>query len=76
MDSFIEHAGYAPSGYLDDKPMPALMKNEEFCRQFVPVSYTHLDVYKRQGKLLLFHFNLCIPLLSCIDLRAGIRGLS
>ena len=35
MDSFIEHAGYAPSGYLDDKPMPALMKNEEFCRQFV-----------------------------------------
>ena len=35
IDSFTEHAGYAPSGFLDDEPMPSLMKNEDFCRQFV-----------------------------------------
>lgn len=35
MDSFTDHAGYAPCGYLYDKPMPALMKNEDFRKQFV-----------------------------------------
>ena len=41
MDSFTDHAGYAPSGYLDDKPMAALMKNADFRRQFV---LTFLDM--------------------------------
>ena len=41
MDSFTEHAGYAPCGYLDDKPMTTLMKNEDFRRQFV---LTFLDM--------------------------------
>ena len=41
MDSFTEHAVYASSGYLDDKPMPALMKNADFRRQFV---LTFLDM--------------------------------
>lgn len=35
IDSFVEHAGYAPCGFLDDEPMPSLMKNENFRRQFV-----------------------------------------
>lgn len=35
IDSFVEHAGYAPSGFLDDAPMPSLMRNEDFRRQFV-----------------------------------------
>ncbi|MCI9681654.1 MAG: hypothetical protein HFI26_09735 [Lachnospiraceae bacterium] len=35
VDSFVEHAGYAPSGFLEDDPMPSLMKSEEFRRQFV-----------------------------------------
>ena len=35
MDSFTDHAVYAPSGYLDDRPMTTLMKNEDFRRQFV-----------------------------------------
>ena len=41
MDSFTDHAGYAPSGYLDDEPMAALMKNADFRRQFV---LTFLDM--------------------------------
>ena len=35
MDSFTDHAVYAASGYLNDEPMPALMENEDFRRQFV-----------------------------------------
>lgn len=35
IDSFTEHAGYAPCGFLEDDPMPSLMGNEEFRRQFV-----------------------------------------
>lgn len=35
IDSFVEHPGYSPSGFLEDAPMPNLMENEEFCRQFV-----------------------------------------
>lgn len=35
IDSFVEHAGYAPCGFLDDDPMPSLMGNEDFRRQFV-----------------------------------------
>lgn len=41
VDSFVEHAGYAPCGFLDDEPMTALMKNEDFRRQFV---LTFLDM--------------------------------
>lgn len=41
MDSFVDHAGYAPNGFLDDEPMPALMENEEFRQQFVT---TFLDM--------------------------------
>lgn len=35
IDSFVEHAGYTSSAFLDDTPMPSLMKNEDFRRQFV-----------------------------------------
>lgn len=35
IDSFTEHAGYAPCGFLEDDPMPSLMDNEDFRRQFV-----------------------------------------
>ena len=35
MDTFTEHAGYYPAGFLDTEPLPALMQNENFCRQFV-----------------------------------------
>lgn len=41
MDSFTGHAGYASCGFLDDKPMTTLMKNEDFRRQFV---LTFLDM--------------------------------
>ena len=41
MDSFVEHAGYAPSGFLDDDPMPNLMANAQFREQFV---LTFLDL--------------------------------
>lgn len=41
MDSFVDHAGYAPNGFLDDEPMPALMENEDFRKQFVT---TFLDM--------------------------------
>ena len=41
LDSFVEHAAYAPCGYLDDKPMTTLMKNGDFRRQFV---LTFLDL--------------------------------
>ena len=38
-------------------------------RSFVPVSYTHLDVYKRQGPM--------IPgIIQAVELSASIRGLS
>ena len=40
-DSFTGHAVYAALGFLDDEPMPALMKNEDFRRQFV---LTFLDL--------------------------------
>ena len=40
-DSFTSHAVYAALGFLDDEPMPALMKNEDFRRQFV---LTFLDL--------------------------------
>lgn len=35
IDSFTDHAVYAPCGFLDDAPMPSLMNNEDFRRQFV-----------------------------------------
>ena len=35
VDSFVEHPGYSPCGFLDDDPMPSLMKSGEFRRQFV-----------------------------------------
>jgi len=35
IDSFAEHAGYAPCGFLKDTPMPSLMKNADFRKQFV-----------------------------------------
>ena len=41
MDSFVKHAGYAPSGFLDDDPMPNLMANAQFREQFV---LTFLDL--------------------------------
>ena len=40
-DSFTGHAVYAALGFLDDEPMPALMENEDFRRQFV---LTFLDL--------------------------------
>lgn len=41
MDTFTEHAGYYPAGFLDTEPLPALMQNEDFRRQFV---LTFLDM--------------------------------
>lgn len=41
VDSFIDHAAYAQCGFLDDEPMPSLMKNEDFRKQFV---LTFLDM--------------------------------
>ena len=35
IDSFVEHPGYSSCGYLDDDPMPSLMGNEDFRKQFV-----------------------------------------
>lgn len=40
-DSFTGHASYASLGFLDDEPLPALMENEAFRRQFV---LTFLDL--------------------------------
>ena len=41
MDTFTEHAGYYPAGFLDTEPLPALMQNEDFRRRFV---LTFLDM--------------------------------
>ncbi len=35
IDSFVEHPGYSPCGFLDDAPMPSLMGNKDFRKQFV-----------------------------------------
>lgn len=35
IDSFTDHPGYSPCGFLDDDPMPSLMGNADFRRQFV-----------------------------------------
>lgn len=35
VDSFTEHPGYSSCGFLKDAPMPSLMENEDFRRQFV-----------------------------------------
>lgn len=40
-DSFTGHSAYSELGLLDDEPMPALMENEDFRRQFV---LTFLDM--------------------------------
>ena len=40
-DSFTGHSAYSELGLLDDAPMPALMENEDFRRQFV---LTFLDM--------------------------------
>ena len=40
-DSFTGHSAYSELGFLDDDPLPALMKNEDFRRQFV---LTFLDM--------------------------------
>ena len=41
MDAFTDHAGYYPAGLLDTEPLPGLMRNEDFRRQFVQ---TFLDM--------------------------------
>lgn len=41
MDAFTDHAGYYPAGLLDTEPLPNLMQNEDFRRQFVQ---TFLDM--------------------------------
>lgn len=40
-DSFTGHSAYSELGFLDNDPLPALMKNEDFRRQFV---LTFLDM--------------------------------
>lgn len=35
IDSFVDCPDYSPAGFLDDEPMPSLMRNEDFRRQFV-----------------------------------------
>ncbi len=40
-DSFTDHSAYSELGFLDDEPLPALMENEDFRRQFV---LTFLDL--------------------------------
>lgn len=35
IDSFVDCPGYSPAGFLDDEPMPSLMRNEDFRCQFV-----------------------------------------
>lgn len=59
IDSFVEHAGYAPSGFLEDEPMPTLMKNEDFCQQFV---LTFMDMAND-----CFHPSQVLPLLDQIE---------
>ena len=41
IDSFTDHPGYSPAGFLDSPPMTTLMANESFRRQFV---LTFLDM--------------------------------
>ena len=42
IDSFTDHPGYSPCGFLDDDPMPSLMGNADFRRQFV-ITFMDLD---------------------------------
>ena len=59
IDSFVEHPGYSPCGFLDDAPMPSLMKNEDFCRQFV---LTFMDMANEN-----FHPSRVMPLLDDLE---------
>lgn len=56
IDSFVEHAGYAPCGFLEDDPMPSLMGNKDFCQQFV---LTFMDMAND-----CFHPSRVLPLLD------------
>lgn len=62
-DSFTGHAGYSPSGFLDDEPMPALMENEDFRRQFV---LTFLDLANEA-----FRSDRVLPLLDELEAQYG-----
>ena len=47
-----------------------LITNTHYTAHYIPVSYTHLDVYKRQiyvFNLYSYTFNLCIHLYTCSD---------
>lgn len=58
-DSFVEHPGYSPCGFLDDAPMPSLMRNEDFRRQFV---LTFMDMANEN-----FSPSRVMPLLDSIE---------
>lgn len=61
IDSFTEHAGFAPCGFLDDDPMPALMESEAFRQQFV---LTFMDLANEN-----FRASKALALLDSIESR-------
>ena len=52
IDGVTGYATVAPTEYYDGSEIPTLPINiDGYSLYFIPVSYTHLDVYKRQGFL-------------------------
>ena len=47
-DTYRNHSEHARDDHYD---MPKALHILNHVRDFMPVSYTHLDVYKRQGKV-------------------------